>query len=124
MPSFGPNSTNTLSGKNDVSKEDVQMAKKIWNPFECENIGDCHDFDQKCDKILLADVFEKFRTLFWNTFELDPTHYYSAPKTSWDAMRKTTKAELDLRTDIDMLLFCEKEIRRGPNDIGQKLYMK
>ena len=54
------------------------------------------------------------------TFELDPTHYYSAPNIYWDAMLKTTEAELDLLSDIDMLLFCEKAIRRGLNGIGEK----
>ena len=102
------------------SKEDDQWANKFWDPFECGNIGDYHDLYLKCDTILLAYVFEKFRTLFKDTFELDPTNTYSAPNLSWDAMLKTTKAELDLLTDIDMLLFCEKAIRGGFNGIGEK----
>ena len=91
--------------------------------FECENIGDYHDLYLKCDAILLAYVFKKLRTLLKDTFELDQTHYYSAPNISWDAMLKTTKAELDLLTDIVMLLFCEKAIRGGFNGIGEKRYM-
>ena len=39
-------------------------------------------------------------------------------------MLKTTKAEIDLLTDIDMLLFCEKAIRGALNGIGEKRHMK
>ena len=39
-------------------------------------------------------------------------------------MLKTTKVKLDLLSDIDMLLFCERPIRGGLNGIGEKRYMK
>ena len=39
-------------------------------------------------------------------------------------MLKTTKVKLDLLSDIDMLLFCERAIRGGLNGIGEKRYMK
>ena len=78
----------------------------------------------KSDVALLADVFESFRNLFKKTYDLDPCHYYSAPNISWDAMLKTTKIELDLLSDIDILLFCEEAIRGGLNGIGEKRYLK
>ena len=39
-------------------------------------------------------------------------------------MLKTTKVKLDLLSDIEMLLFCERAIRGGLNGIGVKRYMK
>ena len=39
-------------------------------------------------------------------------------------MLKTTKVKLDLLSDIEMLLFCERAIRGGLNGIGEKRYMK
>ena len=83
----------------------------IWNEFRCQDTGDYHDLYLKSDVVLLADVFEIFRNLFKKTYDLDPCHYYSAPNISWDAMLKTTKIELDLLSDIDMLLFYEEAIR-------------
>ena len=78
----------------------------------------------KSDVLLLADVFEKFRNLFLKVYGLDPCHYYSAPNISWDAMLKKTQIKLELLSDIDMLLFCEKGIRGGLNGVGEKRYLK
>ena len=78
----------------------------------------------KSDVFLLADVFEKFRNLFLEVYGLDPCHYYSAPNISWDAMLKKTQIKLELLSDIDMLLFCEKGIRGGLNGVGEKRYLK
>lgn len=46
-------------------------------------------------------------------YKLDPCHYYTSPGLSWDAMLKYTGVELDLLTDVDMLLFFERGIRGG-----------
>ena len=67
----------------------------------------------KCDTLLLADVFENFRDKCIEIYELDPAHFLSAPGLAWQACLKKTKVELELLTDIDMLLMIEKEIRRG-----------
>ena len=45
--------------------------------------------------------------------KLDPAHYYTAPGLAWDAALKVTKVELELLSDIDMLLMMEKGIRGG-----------
>ena len=39
---------------------------------------DYHNFSLKCDVLLLADVFEKFRNNNLKNYELCPSHYLSA----------------------------------------------
>ena len=39
-------------------------------------------------------------------------------------MLRTTELKLDLLSDIDMLLFCERAMRGGLNGIDEKRYMK
>ena len=54
--------------------------------------------------------FEKY---FLEIYELDPAKSISAPGLAWQAALKKTRLELDLLTDIDMLLMVEKCIRGG-----------
>ena len=46
-------------------------------------------------------------------YELDPTKFFSAPGLAWQAALKKTGVELELLTDIDMLLMVQKGIRGG-----------
>ena len=62
---------------------------------------------------MLADVFENFRNKCIEIYELDPTHFLSAPGLAWQACLKKTGVKLELLTDIDMLLIVEKDIRGG-----------
>ena len=48
-----------------------------------------------------------------NIYELDSAKFISALELAWQAALKRTVVELDLLTDIDMLLMVEKGIRRG-----------
>ena len=45
--------------------------------------------------------------------ELDPTHFRSAPGLAGQASLKKTEVELELLTDVDMLLTVEKGIKGG-----------
>ena len=115
---------NVLSGQIDLSEADVQLAQEVWENFGCKTIGDYHNLYLESDALLLADAFEKFQKFFKSTYDLDPCHYYFSPKISWDAMLKSTGVKLELLSNIDMLLFCEKAIRGGLNGIGEKRIMK
>ena len=65
------------------------------------------------DTLLLADVFENFRNMCLEIYELDPAKCLSAPGLAWQTTFKKTKVKLDLLTDIDMLLMVGKGIRGG-----------
>ena len=56
-------------------------------------------------------------------YKLDPVHFFSAPNLSWDAMLMTTRVDLGLLSDIDMLFF-ERGIRGGINGIGELRYFR
>ena len=45
---------------------------------------------------------------FLKIFELDPANSLSDPGLAWQAALKKTKVELELLTDIDMLLMVER----------------
>ena len=96
-----------------ISDEDYAHAQKVWKTFKMEYFKDYHELYNKVDVLLLADVFENFRNICLKNYELDPAHYYTAPGLTWDAALKITGVNLELLSDIDMLLMVEKGIRGG-----------
>ena len=96
-----------------ITDKDYAHAQKVWEVFEIENRGEYHDLYVQCDTLLLADVFENFRDKCIKIYELDPAHFVSAPGLAWQACLKKTGVNLELLTDIDMLLMVEEGIRGG-----------
>jgi len=83
-------------------------------------LGEYADLYLKLDVLLLADVFESFRTKCLDVYKLDPAHYYTTPGFTWDAMLKKTGETLQLLTDIDMVLFIENGIRGGLSQVSNR----
>ena len=78
----------------DISEEDYEKAKDIWDTFNVKDLGEYHDLRLKTDVLLLYNVFEKFINTCLNYYGLYPCHYFSSPGLAWDAMLKMTKIEL------------------------------
>ncbi|XP_050540354.1 uncharacterized protein LOC126904963 [Daktulosphaira vitifoliae] len=106
--------------KTTVFEEDYEHAKKMWQHFECKTIGDYSDKYLLVDVMVLADIFEKFRAESLKNYSLDPTHYYSCPALSFDAMLKYTDVNIELITDPDMLLMFELDIHGGLTQVNQR----
>ena len=78
-----------------------------------KTMKDYHYLYLKCDALLLADVFEKFRNNSVKNYGIFPSHYLITPTLSWDAMLKMTKIKLELIPDPDMYIFFVKNTRGG-----------
>ena len=95
----------------DISNEDYVHAQKVWGVFEINNLGEYLDLYVQSDTLLLVDVFENFRNMCLEKYELDPTYFVPAPGLAWQACLKKEGVKLELITDDDMLLMFEKGIR-------------
>ena len=60
---------------------------------------------------MLADVFENFRNMCLEIYELDPIYFLSEPRLAWQACLKKAEVKLELITNYDMLLMIEEGIR-------------
>ena len=56
-------------------------------------------------------MFENFRNMCLEIYELDPVYFVSAPGLAWQACLKKTGVKLELLTNYDMLLMVENGIR-------------
>ena len=76
-------------------------------------MDDYHDFYIQCDRLLLADVFEKFSDTCIDIYGLDLSCFLSAPGLALKACFKMIEVKLELFTRIHMLLMIEQGIRGG-----------
>ena len=97
----------------DITDKDYAHAQKVFEEFKLKNLGDYHDLYVQSDTLLLADVFENFRNKYIEIYELGFSLFFSAPGLAWQACLKNAEVELELLTNIDMLLIVEKGIRGG-----------
>lgn len=87
-----------------IEDEDYEHASKVWNEFNIQSMRAYTLLYNQSDVLQLADVMENFRNICMETYQLDPAWYYTAPGLAWSAMLKTTKIELELLSDYNMVL--------------------
>ena len=95
----------------DITDEDHAHVQKVFEELKLKNLVDCHDLYVQSHTLLLADVFENFRNKYIEIYELDPAHFLSTLGLVWQPCLKKKEVELELLTNIDILLMAEKGIR-------------
>ena len=106
--------------KESILDEDYTHAQKVFREFNLSLLGDYHDLYCKTDVLLLTDMFESFRKVCLSQYVLDPCHFYTCPGLSWASLLKMTGVELELLTDIDMILMIEQGTRGGLSQISNR----
>ena len=96
-----------------VGDSEYDHARKVWREFGIRNMSEYHDLYLKIDTVLLANVFESFRSVCIENYWLDPAHFYTASGLAWKACLKKTGIRLELLLDPDMLLMFERGIHGG-----------
>ena len=54
--------------------------------------------------LLLADVLERFIDTCLIFYKIEPCHYFSSPRLSWDTMLKMTGVESEKNSEIEICL--------------------
>ena len=108
-----------LTGRG-ITEKNYKHVLNVWNTFKMKTFKDYHKLYNETDALLLADVFENFRDLCLKIYGLDPVYYFTAPGLAWDACLKITNIDLELLSDLNMLLMFEKGIRGGISMISNR----
>ena len=80
--------------KEGITDEDYVHAQKVWDTFNIKNLREYYDLYVQADTFQPADVFENFRSMCIEIYQLDPAHFLSAPRLAWQACLKKTGVEL------------------------------
>ena len=104
----------TLKQK-EITNNEYKQAQKDWKELNCETMLDYTMKYLEIDVCLLADVFEQFRMMCLDYYEIDPCYCYTTPGLTWLAGLKMTGVKLKYYKEetYDKLLFYEKGIRGG-----------
>ena len=108
-----------LTGKG-INNYNYNHVLNVWKTFKMKTFKEYLELYNITDVLLLADVFENFRDICLKNYGLDPVYYYTAPGLAWDACLKMTGVNLELLSNIDMLLMIEKGIRGGISIISNR----
>ena len=103
-----------------ISREEYEFALEVWKEFGCKTFKDYLELYNEIDVLLLADVFENFREICLENYNIDPAYYFTSPGLFWDAMLKETKIELELLSDIDQYYFFKRMIRGGISNVSNR----
>ena len=93
-----------------IADIDYRHANRVFKNFNPEKLGQYHNIYVQSDTLQLADVFENFRNICIEGYEIDPAHFLSAPGLALQACLRKTEVNLELITNTNMSLMIEKGI--------------
>ena len=79
--------------------------------IDIKNLGEYQNHNNMLDVIQLIDTEINFSKDIHKRFNLEPFYFVTLTSLSWDAALRKTKTELELLTDVNMILFSKKGIR-------------
>ena len=71
----------------DITDADYIHAKRVCEEFEVKHLREYHDLFAQSDRLLLANVYEKFQNKCLEIYNLDPKRFCSAPGLAWQTVK-------------------------------------
>ena len=96
-----------------INEEQYNETLRIYKELKCKNIKDYLDIYMKLDICLQADIFNVFRNIIYDKFEIDCSKYITSCSLSLDLMLKYTGVKIQLFKDITMFDFVNSSITGG-----------
>ena len=96
-----------------ITQKEYDKTIEIFNKLKCKNVKDYLKIYMKLDICLQADIFNVFRNLIWDQFEIDCSKYITFCSLSLDLMLKYTGVKIQLFKNITMFDFTDSSIIGG-----------
>jgi DNA-directed RNA polymerase subunit RPC12/RpoP len=108
-----------LTGE-DITDEQYQFAQMAWDTFGHKTMKDYTITYLLSDVCILGDIFEDFRNMCLEYYNLDACYYLTAPSLAFDAMLYKTRQTIELMTDLNMIGFVSKALRGGLTSVTHR----
>ena len=96
-----------------ISEKEYKKTLEIYKKLKCKNIKEYLDIYMTLDVCLQTDIFNTFRNIIWDKFEIDCTKYITSCSLSLDLMLKYTKTKIELFKDITTFDYANSSIIGG-----------
>ena len=77
-----------------ITEDEYNKTLEIYKKLKCKNIKNYLDIYMTSDVCLQSDVFNSFRNIIWDKFEIDCSKYITSCSLSLDLMLKYTKVKI------------------------------
>ena len=96
-----------------ITKDEYKEVQKFYKNMKFKNLRKYLECYLTSDITLLADIFNNFRQMIFDEFELDCCKYISSPSLSKDAALKYSKAKIEHIKDVTIFQFVRNSIQGG-----------
>ena len=98
---------------NEITNKEYKNVKLFYKKMKFKNSREYLERYLTSDITLLADIFNNFRKMTFNEFELDCVKYVSSPSLSKDCALKYSKSKIEHIKDVSIFNFVRKSIMGG-----------
>ena len=99
-----------------ITKKQYKEVKLFYEKMKFKNLREYLECYLISDITLLADVFNNFRKIMFDEFQLDPVEYVSSPSLSKDCALKYSKCKMENIEDASIFNFVRKCVMGGLSD--------
>ena len=97
----------------ECSAEDYDYAQSVWTAFGSATLETNLKLYLASDVCQLANVFQNFRSICHQNYQLDLAYFVSLPQLAWNSMFKMQDLKLELISDPEMYQIIQPNIRGG-----------
>ena len=97
----------------DITDEEYNKVQSFYKNMGFKILKEYLECYLTSDISLLADVFNNFRNLIYNEFQLDCIKYVSSPSLSKDCGLKYSKCKIQHIQDVNIFNFVKNSIMGG-----------